>query len=103
MIPLGNHEERLPPHISAMRGRERFVGMIHPDWREVCQRDDFRLWLNGYAHEEMRRLAGSESAVDAVRVLNAFKFEVKTVRFQAWLARVAAGSPRSCSGEDRAP
>lgn len=58
------------------RAHETIVEIKHPDWRKDVNTNEFKNWFNGQTNE-MKALAASESAVDAIKLLDVYKSSTK--------------------------
>lgn len=58
------------------RANETIVEIKHPDWRKDVNTGEFKAWFNKQP-AEMQALAGSENAVDAIRLLDVYKSSAK--------------------------
>lgn len=58
------------------RAHETIVEIKHPEWRKDVNTNEFKNWFNGQTNE-MKALAASESAVDAIKLLDVYKSSTK--------------------------
>lgn len=65
--------------VELRKANETIVELKHPDWRKDVNTNEFKSWFNKQP-TEMQALAGSENAVDAIRLLDVYKSSSKKTK-----------------------
>lgn len=69
--------------ISAAAEERAYVRLKHPDWKALCAQPEFQTWLDKTATAEVKALAASEKAEDAISLFDAYKDHRKKLADQA--------------------